>query len=225
MSWSARSLNSPVADQRGEFVYLYEITHSGGTIRVTNSSADISALSQTWTAIGGALLHGAPPETSDRKAQGVQLSLYGVNQQVISAIQSNQFRGQLIKIYLVHFDVDTGVIDTPDLIFQGRQNGDYQISESRDFESTDSGGAVTVSTRVTADTASINNKVSTRCNVPSHQELLRRAGLTATDEFFRRVPSLTNQPVFWGGDIPIGGTGQAGGSGQPDDAYEAIWWI
>ena len=36
-----RTLNSPIGDQRGEFAYLYEINYSGGTLYLTNSSADV----------------------------------------------------------------------------------------------------------------------------------------------------------------------------------------
>lgn len=220
----SRTLNSPVADQRGEFVYLYEIEHSGGTIRVTNSNADVVALSQTWIAIGGSLIHSGAPDTSDRRAQGIELSLFGVNQQIIAAIQNNQFRGRPITIYLLHFDPDTGVQDTTDLIFQGRQNGDYRVTESRDHESTSSGGVVTVTTRIGADTAMINRKVSTRCNVNSHEEMIRRSGVASPDDkFFSRVASLEGKPIFWGtpNPEPI----QSGGAREPnDEELEHLGW-
>lgn len=221
----ARTLNSPVADQRAEFIYLYEIEHSGGTIRVTNASADVTALAQTWTAIGGLLIHGGVPETPDRKAQAVELRLYGVNQQIISAIQQNQFRGRPLRIYLLHFDPDTGVQDTPDLVHLGRQNDDYRVTESRDDEDTESGGEVVVMTRISADTASINNKVSTRCNVHSHEEMLRRSGVTTPDDkFFARVASLMNKEIYWGEQNPEGRLGGGSSDIPEDDELQLLGW-
>ena len=199
----ARTINSPVGDVRGELVYLYEINHSGGIIRLTNSSSDIVALTFTWTSVGGSLLHGMVPDLSDRRGQAVELSLYGVDQTVISAIQANQFRGRLIRIYLLHFDPDTGVQDTPDLIFRGRQNGDYEISEDRDPESTVSGGVVTVKTRISADLSAVNIRVSCRANVHSHEEFLRRSGVASPDDkFFERVPTIMSKEIFWGTHNP-----------------------
>lgn len=198
-----RTLNSPVGDERGEFTYLYEINHSGGTIRITSSSSDLTALSETWTAVGGALIHSSAPDTADRKGQGVQLTLFGVSQTIISLIQNNQFRGRLIRIYLMHFDPDLGLQTAPDLIFQGRQNGDYKITEDRDPDDTTSGGRVTVTTRITADLASINIRQSCRTNVHSHEEFLRRGGVVSPDDkFFERVTTIMNQTIFWGSAAP-----------------------
>lgn len=222
----ARTLNSPVNDQRAEFVYLYEINHSGGILRLTNASFDITALSVSWTALGGRLVHGGAPDTGSNKGQGIELQLFGVDQSIISAIQNNQFRGRLIKIYLLHFDVATGVQDTPDLIFQGRQNGDYTIREDRDFDSEESGGVVTVSTRISADLAEINIKKSIRCNVASHTEFLRRAGQsTPSDDFFIRVPTLMGKNIYWGQPTPQDPrVGPGGVKPVPDENTQTLGW-
>lgn len=224
----ARTLNSPIGVQRGEFVYLYEINHSGGVVRLTNSSADIVALTFTWTAVGGALIHGGAPETTDRKGQSADLSLYGVDQTIISLIQNNNFRGRLLKIYLLHNDPDTGVQDTPDLIFQGRQNSDFKVTEDRSYDSPESGGGVTVTTRISADLSSIDQKVSTRCNVHSHEEMIRRSGVGSPDDkFFERVASLINKDIFWGTDAPERNTvtaGTGGSEGGGDDEIAVTEW-
>ncbi len=196
-----RTLNSPVEDVRGEFVYLYQLVHSGGTIRLTNASMTIQALSQTWTAIGGGLVHDVIQETSDRRGQGVKLSLYGVDQTIIAAILSNNFRGHPFQIHLLHFDPDTGVQDTPDLLVEGRQNSDFTIIEDRDPSSQESGGIVNVETRITADMSEINQIMSVQCSIASHEEMLRRSGVVAPDDkFFARVGTLMNVEVVWGED-------------------------
>ncbi len=200
-----RTLNSDVGAERAEFAFLYEINHSGGVIRMTNASRDVFALSETWTAVGGSLLQGTVPDVNDRKAQGVDLTLFGVSQTIIALIQINQFRGRLILIYLIMADPDTGEFTVPDLIFRGRQNSDYKITETRDAESTEAGGTVTVKTRITSDLSQINSAISVRSNIPSHQEFCRRAGLATDDLFFDRVITIMNKTVFWGTadpDIP-----------------------
>ena len=193
-----RTLNSDISAERAEFAFLYEINHSGGVIRMTNASRDVVALGETWTAVGGSLLQGSVPDVADRKAQGVSLELFGVSQTIIALIQINQFRGRNVLIYLIQADPDTGEFTDPDLIFRGRQNSDYKIVEERDFESSESGGTVSVKTRISADLSQINNAMSCRSNVPSHQEFLRRAGLATDDEFFSRVITIMNTSVFWG---------------------------
>lgn len=224
---SPRTINAPISDQRGEFVYLYEVNHSGGTLRVTNSSADVSALSNTWTAVGARLVHAGAPELTEQKSQGTNLMLYGVDQTITNLIQANNFRGYLLSIYLLHYDPDTGVIDTPDLIFQGRQNGDWQVTETRTPGSTESGGQVEVSTRITADLASVNAKISTRTNVVSHEQFLRRSGVSAPDDkFLARVKSLVNKTIYWGKMAPDtpGTLGpDVRGTGDEGDGGEVVW--
>ncbi len=213
-----RTLNSPVADQRAEFAYLYEINHSGGVLRVTNASQDVTALTFTWTSVGANLIHATATETTEKSAQGLELALYGLDQTIIQQIQNNQFRGELLKIYLLHWDEDSGVQDTPDLIFQGRQNGDYRVTETRDPESTESGGIVTVTTRITADLASINSKLSVRCNTHSLEELQRRAGISSPDDkFFERLPAFANKDIYWGRFAPeVGNVAVPGSRGTGD---------
>ena len=208
-----RTLNSEIDAERAEFAFLYEINHSGGVIRMTNASRDVVALGETWTAVGGSLLQGSVPDVSDRKAQGVDLTLFGVSQTIIALIQINQFRGRNILVYLIQADPDTGEFTDPDLIFRGRQNSDYKITETRDPDSPEQGGEVTVKTRISADLSQINSAISCRSNVPSHQEFLRRAGLATDDEFFSRVITIMNKTIFWGTadpDIPGRFLGRSG---------------
>ena len=218
-----RTLNSPVGLPRGEFVYLYEIVHSGGTLRLTNAPQDIVALSVTWTAAGGTITHGGVPETSDRRGSGIELSLFGVTQTIIAAILANNFRGRPVKIYLLHYDPDTGVQDTPDLLIEGRQNSDFRITETRDPTSTTSGGSVTVKTRISADLTEIDQIISVRCSVESHEEMKRRGGFTGgdiADKFFKRVPSLMGVSIHCGSDVIPARVG----TGRKVEYYHGQWF-
>jgi hypothetical protein len=69
-----------------------------------------------------------------------------------------------------------------------------------------------------ADTASINKKVSTRCGVHSHEEMLRRSGVASPDDkLFARVASLINKEIFWGQPTPESPRITPGGVKEPDD--------
>ena len=184
-------------DQRAEFVYLYELRYSSGTLFLTNASADIVVLGQTWDSTNGHIVHEPTSEQGDSRAQGVSLDLFGVDQSIISVILANNFRGRLARIYLMHFDPDTGVAQTPDLIWQGRQMGDYEIEEDRDSDIS-GGGSVRVTTTIASSLSVLNVVSSVRANVVSHREMLRRGGLAVVDKFFERVPAIMSRELLWG---------------------------
>lgn len=197
----SRTLNSPVGDQRGELVYLYELEYSSGTLYLTNSSADISWNGNTYVALGGQTLHQEVSEIHDRQAQGVRMTLFAVNQSIISTILQHDFRNRVAKIYLVHFDPDTGVMDTPDLIWSGRQHGDYQIEEEIGEEQS----TARITTRIASAMAMLEHPRSVRANVTSHNEMLKRAGVTTGDNFFKFLPAIQGKPFMWGSETPAAG--------------------
>lgn len=210
-----RTLNSSVAQQRHEYAYLYEFEFSGGTLRFTNASFDIDYGGNTYSAVGGLLQHDQISETQDRRAQGVDVKLSGVDQTVISAILTNNFRGREARIWLIHIDPDTGTHETPDLVWRGRMNGEFQIEEDRDEDG--EAHSVTVSTRIVSAMAMLNTVRSVRTNVASHEEMLRRAGQASpTDTFFSRIQTLAGKQVYWGQEAPEESSkhgGQTGGDG------------
>lgn len=208
-----RTLNATTyGNQRREFIYLYALDYSGGSLYFTTGPADVVFDSNTYQAVGGAILHEPIPETADRKAQGITLNLFGVDQTVIAAILLNQFRGHDCRIYIQHYDPDTGVAETPDLIWRGQQDGDYKITENRDDDGRTQ--SVSVSTRVTSAMAVTNVMRSVRSNISSHQEMLRRAGLSTTDLFFGRVATLADKNIYWGTEAPDPASGTRPGRGE-----------
>lgn len=194
--------------QRVEFAYLYELNYSGGTLYLTNAPHDISWDGNTWVSLGGNLVHEAVQEDPNTGVQEVILNLFGVDQTIISSILSNNFRGRIARIYIVYFDPDTGVMATPYMIAQGPQMGDYEIRENRQ-EIEDSGGVVEVSATIASPLARQKVLRSVRTNVTSHNEMLRRAGLSTGDQFCSRVNTLQGKKIYWGtegSDDPIGDT-------------------
>ena len=212
-----RTLNSPVGDQRGEYVYLYEFRYSGGDVFINSGSTDILFGGDTYIASLGLVAHDTIIETSDRAAQQLRVQMGGVDQSIISTVLTNNFRGYPVFISLVHFDPDTGVIDTPDLLFVGRQNGDYVVTEEHSPD--DSTQSVVIETRFKSALGSLSNINSVRSNSLSHQEMLRRGGIAATaDKFFERVASIERKQVYWGQPTPAGRwSGGFGDSGPGKD--------
>lgn len=208
-----RVLNSTVGAERSEYIWMYRLEYSGGSVYLNSGSRDVSFEGNNYVAAKGILQHDSISETGDRRAQQVTLRLYGVEQSILSTILSNNFRGRRAWIYLAHYNPDTGVLGTPDLLFVARQNGDYKVTEERNAEG-ELTGTVSVETQLVSALGSLEHTNSVRANPISHQEMLRRAGVTPTnDTFFERVPSLVEAQITWG--IFVANPGRPG---TPDDS-------
>lgn len=199
-------MQTAVAAQTGTIVYLFQIESSGGTLRLCTAPVDIAWDSQTWDGIGGTLAFGGIEETGDPSGQGVDLTLSGVDQTFIAVLLANHVRGHEVRIWLAHLS-DGDVVADPLEIFRGYQLADYRISETRSRE----GGTVTVKTRVMSRLATLRNAVPVRTNPTSHNDMLKRAGLSTGDTFFQNVPGLGHQKINWGPRrIPTDGTKRRG---------------
>lgn len=209
------------ADQRAEFVYLYDLEYSDGWLYLTNAAADIDANGVTYSAVGGNLIHEAAQETEDQRSQGVDLTLFGVDQTIISQVLTARFRGYRARIWLYGTNLETAAVEGgPHLIFRGLQLSDYSVTEDR----AEDGGKVEVKTRLSSKLGAVNMRRGVRANPDSHNEMLRRAGVASpSDTAFDRVLTLMNRPIYWGTDAPdvtTGGTNggdDGGGDGTPPE--------
>ena len=128
----ARSLtsgmNTAVAAETSTIVHFISITSSASdpndVIELTTAPVDMSWDSKTWTGIGGALSFETITESPDRKAQGVKLTLGGVDQSIFALLMSYHMRGRVGVIYLAHLS-DGDVVATPYEIFRGYLNDDF----------------------------------------------------------------------------------------------------
>ena len=203
----ARSLttgmNTAVAAETSAIVHLISITSSASApndvVELTTAPYDMSWDSKTWTGIGGALSFDAITESPDRKAQGVRLTLGGVDQSIIALLMSYHMRGRVGVIYLAHL-TDGDVVATPYEIFRGYLNDDWKIEEDRGLEDNQP-STCTVSTRIVSRLAALEIKKPVRANLTSHREMLRRSGATGAvlaDDFFKFLPELMGEKVYWG---------------------------
>ena len=190
-------MQTAVAAQTGEIAYLFQIDSSGGSVRLATSPVNISWNSQTWEGIGGTLAFSAVEETPDMSGQGVELTLSGVNQTIISVLLNNQFRGYEVRIWLAHFASTGTIVSSPLEIFRGRQLSDYRITETR--RENDQPGTVSVKTKVQSRLAVLLNAQPVLTSEVSHNDMLKRAGVATGDTFFRNVPAIAGPSLDWGG--------------------------
>jgi hypothetical protein len=128
-----------------EFVHLLEFQFASGTVRLATGAQDLSWNALQWEAIGGLLEMGGVEETSDARAQGIDVRLSGVDQTVLSVLLNSQYRGRTVKIWRGHLDRTTGqFVGDPLLIFQGLQLSPYTVDEDRSRTA----GTVRISTRL-----------------------------------------------------------------------------
>jgi hypothetical protein len=198
-----------IEGDNAEFVHLVALDFSGGTFYITTAAQDISWSSQTWTAVGGALVVGNVEESSDASGQGIDLQLSGVDQTILSALLSNDFRGRTCQVYRAHLDTSTGtIIADPVLLFEGLQLSPYEVTERTD--ATKGGGTVTIKTRIKGRMG-VDRTRGIWSNLASHQHFY------ATDTFWQNAAALANKEITWGKwKTTTGGNGLGGpGSGMP----------
>lgn len=197
-----------VQSENATFAYLIELVFHDGVedqkLFVTTAPQPVatSGLSgvpdEEWLPLG--LPNGESPlgigivqETNELRQQEVTLTMDGVDQTVISAIQQNFFRGRQVSLWKVWFGND-GTISAHLLAFRGYQNSSWDVSESRDFDEK----TVALSTTLVSRMAILARMNPVMCNVTSHNQMLRRSGVIQVDQGFSTTPRLRNVTVAWG---------------------------
>lgn len=215
-------IQAAVAAESSTVIRLLELTYSGGTLRWTTAPQDIEWDSETWTAVGGVLqIGGAQESGQDMRAEGVPVTLSGVDSSIISIIRTSQFRGRDVVVYRAHL-ADGAIIADPIEEFRGYQNDAYRITDSPDSEGL-GGGTTTIRTRWVSRLAILQRTRAVRTNLHSHRDMLRRGGLTGTDlddAFFAFLPKLDGTSIRWGSENPQRWGGGGSGSGRTDPDFD-----
>lgn len=184
---------------------VYRITTASQNIVTSGAGSDIP--DSEWEGVGlptGETLLGigTAEESNDMRSGGsLSLTLQGVNQDAISILQNNFFRGHKVLIWKAWFDGDGAL--TADLLFwKGYQNEAWEIEEQREYDQ----GSVTVSTRLVSRLAALTVLRAVVTNVNSHRQMLSRAGLATTDTGFQTIPTIVGKTFYWGTDKATGYT-------------------
>jgi len=179
-------LATAIASEESEIVHLIEITTSGGVTRMATSAEDIVWAGEPWPAVGGLLQIGAAQETSDDRAQSMDLRMSGVDGSAITLITDNETRGRPVRIWRAHIAVDGTIVQDPLLLFSGLQTGAYEVRESRRAAELGA-GTVEVRTRIESRLAALSGATPTRTNPTSHNAMLVRAGVIADPDTDRDI--------------------------------------
>lgn len=192
-------MQTAVAGETASIVHFVELASSGGTTRLCTAPQDVEWDSQTWSGFGGHLAVGAVEETPDGSGNGVELTLSGVDQTIISVLMNNQVRGYTVQLWRAHINSSGAVVSDPLDFGTYYQLQEYRITETRPKEGR---GTCTVKTRVVPPHMARRGPRPVRCSYSSHNDMLARAGATTGDTFFQNLAGVVNREIFWGQDAP-----------------------
>lgn len=103
-------------------ILLVELDFSSGFSRVWSGLGDLSWNGYTWSGLGD--LGGISPleETTDFRANGVQLQLSGIPSAYMAIALGEQYQGRSAKIYLGMLDSNGVLVDAPVYLFKGKMD-------------------------------------------------------------------------------------------------------
>ncbi len=199
------------AAEDGDLLHLISLAFSGGTLFLTTAPHDVVFSGDTYTAVGGHLGFQVVQESGDMTAQGVRMTLDGVDQTVISPLLAQNYIGRTAKIYQAHMDSAGVLVVDPVLLFEGLLNSSFRVAESRDGD----GGTVVVTTTVVSPLVGFRQRRGIRMTLASHQHHY------PGDTIMRHVSTISARKGYWGrADSSGSGGGDGGGSdtgGTGDD--------
>lgn len=192
-------VETAIAGADGEFIHLIELNFSGGTSRLATSSVNILWNGFTWTAIGGLLELGDITESLELGSGGVALTLSAVDQTILAAVLTGNYRGRTGQIWRAHISGGALIAD-PTPFFRGYLNGEWEATETRSPNGT---GTARISTRLVSRLSDLERVRSVLSNMESHGRI------AGGDTFFRTLPGLLGKRLIWGRiERPFsGGTG------------------
>lgn len=179
-------------------VFLVYLDWPGGAVRAWNGYGNISWDSQTWYGTGEFGQISPIGESSDLRANGVQLTLSGIPSELIAEAFANDIQGVAAKIWLAPLNTSTGAfIADPLCLFDG-------VIDNTAFE--ENGETSTIS--VNLEKELIDRRSDPRRYTHEDQQID-----AAGDLFFEYVAWLAQNPISFG---PVtASTGTSPGASAP----------
>lgn len=159
------------------------------TTYLSTAPHNMSWDSKTWQGIGGSIGFESITETTDISGHGINQILSGVDQSIVSAILSYTYFGRYARTWLAHINSSGAIVSDPKLVFWGRMNGGFEVTEQREE---DRPGTVTIRGRFVDRFGELQLIRGVQSNIESHQRIF------STDTFFRHVHTLMNKKIVWG---------------------------
>lgn len=104
-------------------ILLVELEYDSGTLRLWNGNRDLTALAVVWTGAGHLLSVGSAPEGLSIQAQGMALTLTGIDNAIVSNALNEDYQGRTANIYLGALDANDVPVVDPFLHFSGLMDG------------------------------------------------------------------------------------------------------
>lgn len=100
-------------------IAMVDLDFESGHVYVNSTDRSISYGGNTFLGVGTLGAIGSVEESSDTKAQGINLELSGVVPETLSIALNENYQGRIGKLFLTFLDANWQVIGDPILIFQG----------------------------------------------------------------------------------------------------------
>lgn len=99
--------------------YFVELAWPSGTVRVWTGLSTIDWGGHTWTGAGNIGSIGTVSESTDGRANTLELKLSGIPSGDVALALANDFQGRDAKIYLGALDAAGALVSDPQIIFAG----------------------------------------------------------------------------------------------------------
>jgi len=164
-------------------ILLLKIELDSGTLFMWSGIGDIVWNGDTYVGVGNLLGVGETVETEEVEARGLNLTLSGIPNTMISLALSEDYQGRSVSIWFGCMDSSLNIIADPEMIFKGRLDV-MTISENAD----------TSSIKVSCENnLIILTQTKERTYTPEDQKLDY-----PSDTFFDQVADLQDKEITWG---------------------------
>tara|TARA_R110000823_G_scaffold178335_1_gene310824 strand:- start:247 stop:807 length:561 start_codon:yes stop_codon:yes gene_type:complete len=176
--------NELISSEMNPFMAV-SLDFEDGTFYSWTGYGDITFGGETYFGSGDIIHLGSVNETSEIRANGIQISLSGIPAELVSAALQDPYQGRIAKIYFGVLNGTTGaVIADPYLIFKGRM----------DLMTIEDGGE-TASISVTAESRLIDlNRAKERRFTDNDQKIDY-----PDDKGLQHIQGLQEKQISWGG--------------------------
>lgn len=169
-------------------VLLVELRFGSGTVYLNNTPFTLAWNGVQWLGAGRVGRVSAVVEGEDIQAYGVQLTLSGVDADLLSIALAERYQGRAILMRLALLGDDYTVIDDPVVIFRGRM----------DTMPIDRGQTATINLKAEGRLADLERARTRRYNSADQQIVY------PGDTFFDSVPEMVEKQLYWGMATPAG---------------------
>ncbi len=169
-------------------MFLIELRFGSGTVYVNNLDFDKDYGGHTWLGRGRIGSISAIEEGEDLQANGVRLTLSGIDSSLVAIALTEDYQGRAVIISLALLDSNHNIIDTPVQVYRGRM----------DTMPIEAGQTATITMNVEGRLVDFERPRVRRYNSEDQQIVY------PTDQFFQYVPQMVSKELYWGMATPAG---------------------